>query len=83
TTLEENPLWNLMNISFQILNKTYPNLTQPCWLCYDARPPYYEAVGIDKRPAIINGSNPGLCKWGNNTQGISMSQVTGKGICFG
>ncbi|NWQ98896.1 ENV1 protein, partial [Burhinus bistriatus] len=82
-TLRDNLLWNLMKTTYQVVNRTHPNLTQHCWLCYDAKPPYYEAVGIRSRPGIAKGNNPSQCKWENNRQGISLSQVTGKGRCVG
>ncbi|NXG38457.1 ENV2 protein, partial [Dromaius novaehollandiae] len=82
--LKQNTLWNLMETSYIVLNHTYPNLTDKCWLCYDPKPPYYEAIGIAGSPKLMNGSNPGSCKWENNTQqGISLTEITGKGRCIG
>ncbi|NXF40820.1 ENV1 protein, partial [Nyctibius bracteatus] len=76
-------LWALMNASYQVINKTHPELTGECWLCFDTKPPYFEAIGISKKPKSVNGSNPGVCKWENGTQGLSLQQVRGKGICVG
>ncbi|NWR95756.1 ENV1 protein, partial [Furnarius figulus] len=76
-------LWNLIKTSYQVLNQTYPNLTQHCWLCFKVKPPYYEAIGIHGQPKPVNGSSPSQCKWENGTQGISLRQVTGNGSCVG
>ncbi|NWQ71980.1 ENV1 protein, partial [Neopipo cinnamomea] len=81
-----NPLWDMLKASYQALNATNPNITKHCWLCYDIRPPFYEAVGIDKKYRKTNGINPAECLWNKDTerkQGISLSQVTGKGKCIG
>lgn len=79
----ENSLWTLMNASYQVINRTYPNLTLECWLCFDPKPPYFEAIGLGATPKLANGTNPDSCKWSNETQGISLQQVRGKGICIG
>ncbi|NXJ87269.1 ENV1 protein, partial [Trogon melanurus] len=78
-----NSLWNIMKASYRVLNQTYPNLTKHCWLCFDPKPPYYEAIGIDGSFRIVDGSNPPQCRWEENKQGISLQHVTGKGTCIG
>lgn len=62
-----NPLWTLINASYQVINKTYLNLTAECWLCLNTEPPYFEAIGLRNMPKLANGSNPGSCRWENNT----------------
>uniref|UniRef100_A0A8C0BM46 Envelope protein n=1 Tax=Buteo japonicus TaxID=224669 RepID=A0A8C0BM46_9AVES len=81
--IEPNSLWKLMEVSYQVLNQTNPNLTDHCWLCFDTKPPYYEAIGIGNSFKLTNGSNPPQCNWENGTQGISMQQIMGKGKCVG
>ncbi|NXK51851.1 ENV1 protein, partial [Chauna torquata] len=81
-------LWKIMQTSFEVLNKTYPNLTRECWLCYDIQPPFYEAVGTVAKIKRDNGTNPRKCIWtGRNitedAPGITMSKVSGKGVCTG
>ncbi|NXR84707.1 ENV1 protein, partial [Pycnonotus jocosus] len=81
-------LWNIMQASFEVLNQTYPNLTRECWLCYDIRPPFYEAVGSAANIRRIKGTNPKECRWTQRniteeSPGITLSKVTGKGVCIG
>ncbi|NXS51871.1 ENV1 protein, partial [Brachypteracias leptosomus] len=78
-----NPLWEKMQASFQILNKTAPNLTEHCWLCYGVKPPFYEAVGVSDPPIRENSANPAQCKWDTRKQGITLEQVVGSGVCIG
>ncbi|NXA30695.1 ENV1 protein, partial [Eudromia elegans] len=82
---EMPPLWKLLNSTYQILNLTDPNMVTNCWLCYDVRPPFYEAVGIPAKPELVNGTNPAQCLWnaGRNNLGITMQYVSGQGSCVG
>ncbi|NXE43985.1 ENV2 protein, partial [Ptilorrhoa leucosticta] len=83
---DSNTLWKLMRASYKVLNKTNPNITKHCWLCYDIRPPFYEAIGVAEKARRVNGSNPAQCLWkkGKDQQGdITLGQVTGKGRCIG
>ena len=79
------PLWKLLNSTYQILNSTNPKMTTHCWLCYDVRPPLYEAVGIPSEPKWVSGPNPIQCLWSDsqNKQGVTMQQVSGQGACVG
>ena len=82
----KDPLWNLMQASYRTLNESKPNLTEECWLCYNIRPPYFEAIGKPGRIRWSNGSNPRECPWDgrrNHTQGITIQLVTGQGKCIG
>ncbi|NXU09387.1 ENV1 protein, partial [Pardalotus punctatus] len=82
---EYSPLWKLLQASYQVLNITNPNLTEHCWLCYEVKPPFYEAIGTTGEAKQINGSNPEQCLWKQDAskQGITMAQVIGKGRCVG
>uniref|UniRef100_A0A8C0BBW6 Envelope glycoprotein n=1 Tax=Buteo japonicus TaxID=224669 RepID=A0A8C0BBW6_9AVES len=85
-TPEVSPLWDMLQASYQVLNATYPNITKHCWLCYNIRPPFYEAIGVDIRFKKANETNPAQCLWNKESgrkQGITMSQVSGKGKCIG
>ncbi|NWY08434.1 ENV2 protein, partial [Nothoprocta ornata] len=84
--LSNDPLWYLMQTSYVALNKSKPNLTEDCWLCYNVRPPYYEAIARADRVQWSNRTNPKECDWEeyrNGSQGITIQQVTGKGRCIG
>ncbi|NXJ03121.1 ENV2 protein, partial [Psophia crepitans] len=81
-------LWKIMQASFEILNKTYPNLTRECWLCYDIQPPFYEAIGSIANFRRKNDTNPKECLWTKRniteeTPGITIFKVSGKGTCVG
>ncbi|NXK14522.1 ENV1 protein, partial [Herpetotheres cachinnans] len=74
----------LLNSTYQILNSTNPNMTTNCWLCYDIRPPFYEAVGIPFDPKLVNGPDPTQWVWNTtNNPGITMQYVSGQGTCVG
>ncbi|NXH56743.1 ENV2 protein, partial [Rhabdornis inornatus] len=83
---EYNTMWKVMQASYEILNSTNPKLTQDCWLCYNIRPPFYEAIGDISKSKKTNRTNPIECAWKKNKetqQGITLSHVTGKGKCVG
>ncbi|NWV44557.1 ENV1 protein, partial [Grantiella picta] len=85
-TGEDNTLWKMIQASYEVLNQTHPELTKNCWLCYSNRPPYYEALGYPNKIRKVSGINPAECKWEgreNNSPGITLASVTGKGICVG
>ncbi|NXS64444.1 ENV1 protein, partial [Brachypteracias leptosomus] len=81
-------LWKILQASYKVLNTTYPNLTQECWLCYDIQPPFYEAVGLTTNIRRRNGTNPRECTWikrniTDKAPGITLPKVTGRGVCVG
>ncbi|NXG05919.1 ENV1 protein, partial [Sakesphorus luctuosus] len=79
-------LWKMMNASYHWLNQTYPQLTEDCWLCYSAQPPFYEAVRANQKVGRTNDSNPETCRWNeeaSKSKGLTLESVTGKGRCVG
>ncbi|NXO56611.1 ENV2 protein, partial [Aramus guarauna] len=77
-------LWKLLNSTYQILNSTNPNMATNCWLCYDVRPPFYEAVGISSKPELATAPDPTRCvRNTENGPGITMQHVSGQGRCIG
>uniref|UniRef100_A0A674GR83 Envelope glycoprotein n=1 Tax=Taeniopygia guttata TaxID=59729 RepID=A0A674GR83_TAEGU len=79
-----NTLWKLMEGVYKVLNATHPELTEHCWLCFDVRPPFYEAVGISEKARRLNGSNPPQCNWKDSRgKGMTLASITGRGRCIG
>uniref|UniRef100_A0A8C9KVA0 MLV-related proviral Env polyprotein-like n=1 Tax=Serinus canaria TaxID=9135 RepID=A0A8C9KVA0_SERCA len=78
-----NSFINVLNATFISLNQSNPNFTESCWLCYDAQPPFYEGVAFDLPFIFSKSNNPRQCRWDTPRRGITLSQVTGQGKCFG
>ncbi|NWT18209.1 ENV1 protein, partial [Vireo altiloquus] len=82
--LPTNSLWDLLKGVYSMLNRTSPEITKHCWLCYDVRPPFYEAIGIPERFQLSNLTNPPECSWGETkSSGITLTSVKGRGKCIG
>ncbi|NWT58554.1 ENV1 protein, partial [Erythrocercus mccallii] len=75
--------YRMLNATFQSLNTSEPNLTASCWLCYDAKPPFYEGVALDSPFSYSRESNPVQCRWDTPRKGVTLSQISGQGICVG
>lgn len=80
---QEDPLWMMLVSAYLALNATNPNATSACWLCYDIRPPYYEAVGLNGTYSTSPDNDPKGCRWGSRNVGLTMQSVLGAGICIG
>ncbi|NWI37610.1 ENV2 protein, partial [Picathartes gymnocephalus] len=78
-----DPLWKMIQASYSFLNLTHSELTRHCWLCYNVRPPYYEATGTQSPLNQSNENSPSQCHWGDWKKGITMQFVTGVGTCLG
>ncbi|NXA93107.1 ENV2 protein, partial [Melanocharis versteri] len=79
-------LQKVMQASFKVLNQTHPGLTKECWLCYDIRPPFYEAIGVTTSVRRRNGTNPRECLWKQgreSTPRITLTQINRQGACVG
>ena len=79
----DKPFFNVLDATFSSLNQSNPNLTSSCWLCYDVHPPFYEGIALNASFNCSSESNPTQCKWGTPRKGITLSQVRGRGVCFG
>ena len=55
-------------------------MTQSCWLCLSAGPPYYE--GIVTSGGFNNTTSQGGCAWGTSHK-LTLTVVTGAGTCLG
>ncbi|NXO69609.1 ENV2 protein, partial [Phainopepla nitens] len=78
-----NRLLGVLNVTFASLNQSNPNLTKSCWLCYNAEPPFYEGVALSVAFTYSWEESPHQCRWDIPRKGITLSQVTGQGKCFG
>ncbi|NXY16117.1 ENV2 protein, partial [Atrichornis clamosus] len=79
-------LWKLITSSYHALNATNPNLTEHCWLCYNSKPPFYDAIAISGEGNKSDSINPAQCGWRKSLElraGITLAQVTGSGTCIG
>ena len=75
-----SPMWKMLQALVTTVNATSPNLTQSCWLCYPAAPPFYEAVGINVT-YNVSASHPS--SWETRPWGLTMTHVNSKGACAG
>ncbi|NWQ85004.1 ENV2 protein, partial [Columbina picui] len=80
---DSDPILRMLEATYLSLNETNPNLTDSCWLCYDVRPPFYEGVALDSPFTYSTADAPPQCRWDTPRKGITLSQVTGRGRCFG
>ena len=76
----EDRLVSLVQGAFLVLNRTNPNMTQSCWLCYASSPPYYE--GIAQIRTYNTTSDHSQCLWGENRK-LTLAAVSGRGLCLG
>ena len=53
----------LLQASFLALNASAPQLTDLCWLCLVASPPYLEAYAIEGNFSCSQEQGPPSCKW--------------------
>lgn len=73
------PLFNLITGAYSALNATQSNLTQSCWLCLSAAPPYYEGTAVN---GTYNTTSSSSCDWGGDHK-LTLPKVTGTGLCVG
>lgn len=79
----EDPLWKLMHAMYETLNATSRDFTASCWLCYDIKPPFYEAIGLPATYNVLTSVNPSQCSWGDRKIGLTLQHISGKGTCLG
>ena len=73
-------LFNLIEGAYTALNHTQPNLTQSCWLCVSAPPPYYEGKALNASFNISPDSSQ--CLW-SQVHKLTLPDVSGQGTCLG
>uniref|UniRef100_A0A8D0FN78 Envelope glycoprotein n=1 Tax=Strix occidentalis caurina TaxID=311401 RepID=A0A8D0FN78_STROC len=81
--LPNKPFFDVLNATFWSLNQSNANLTNPCWLCYDVYPPFYEGVVLNVPFNYSSNNNPAQCRWDTPRKGITLSQIRGRGVCIG
>uniref|UniRef100_A0A8C5ZSZ2 Envelope protein n=1 Tax=Marmota marmota marmota TaxID=9994 RepID=A0A8C5ZSZ2_MARMA len=72
-------LMDLVKGGYQALNSTQPNLTESCWICLQASPPYYEGVAINGNFTYGPSTR---CNWETGHR-LTLPEVTGSGTCIG
>lgn len=80
-----DPLWSMVVAAEKALRLAKPD-AEPCWLCFDPHPPYYEAVGMNGTYVIKNENNPTQCRWDSSQAfqgGLRMDVIQGRGKCVG
>lgn len=78
----KNLILTLINQTFLTLNLTDPKFVEDCWLCYHSQPPFYEGIAVVGDFIPINDSHH--CRWQpGEWNGLSLSQVSGLGLCVG
>jgi hypothetical protein len=75
-----DPMLILLDGAFSVLNRTNPNVTHLCWLCFASSPPYYE--GIAQIRSYNQTSDHSACSWGDGHK-LTLSTVSGEGLCLG
>ncbi|KAF4796736.1 endogenous retrovirus group K member 18 Pol protein-like protein [Turdus rufiventris] len=78
-----NPFLSVLNATFLSLNQSNLNLMESCWLCYDAQLSFYKGVAFNLPFIFSKSENPRQCRWDTPRRGITLSQITGQGKCFG
>ena len=76
----ENRLFSLVQGAFLVLNRTNPNITQSCWLCYASSPLYY--AGIAQVRTYNKTADHSQCPWGENRK-VTLAAVSGSRLCLG
>ncbi|NWV42012.1 ENV1 protein, partial [Grantiella picta] len=85
TSESVDSLWKMVQASYRALNETNPNMTEACWLCYNIRPPYYEAIAVNQPYKYSNAVTSPACRWAGKKRenGMTLQHVRGKGSCIG
>uniref|UniRef100_A0A8U8AM62 Uncharacterized protein n=1 Tax=Geospiza parvula TaxID=87175 RepID=A0A8U8AM62_GEOPR len=72
TGSDTDPILRILEATFLSLNESNPNLTDSCWL-----------FALDTPFRYSTAKAPHQCRWDTPRKGITLSQVTGRGRCFG
>lgn len=79
----KDSLWKMLIAAYEALNRSDPNATAACWLCYDIRPPFYEAVGVAAPFHYSGEETPGSCMWDRKGPGLTLQVIANSGTSIG
>lgn len=72
----------LLSATFHTLNSSNPNLTQSCWLCLSAIPPFYKGIATPGKYSIAR--NHTQCRWQHHRNiKLTRQSISGTGLCVG
>ena len=77
------PLIKMISSAYLTLNASHLDLTNGCWLCYNIRPPYYEAVAFSSGFNVA--ADISACRWQQQpSMGLlTVGFITGIDTCIG
>ncbi|XP_016040841.2 endogenous retrovirus group S71 member 1 Env polyprotein-like [Erinaceus europaeus] len=81
-----------VELMYNLLNDSAPNVTHDCWLCLHPEPPYYIGVaaiaeigsskGNIKKLTLSSGNSNGPeCRWGTQPH-MTLEDIQGRGTCI-
>lgn len=80
-SLPDNLILTLVNQTALTVNESSPEFMNDCWLCTNARPPFYEGIALIDVFYYSNSSSS--CRWtSSDWSGMSLTQVVGLGLCL-
>jgi hypothetical protein len=80
-TGQVDPLWFMILKTFQILNVSQAELTTSCWLCYNARPPFYEDIRLISK--YNESEKDTACRWSQEGLALTLQTISRQGTCLG
>lgn len=72
---------SMVNASALVLQSLNNSRYQECWICFSPRPPFYEGMLTFENLTFTN-ETPSLRWHSVNHEGLTLSQVSGKGLCI-
>ena len=78
-----DPLIKMISSAYLTLNASRLDLINGCWLRYNIRPPYYEAVAFSS--GFNMTADVSACRWQQQpgTGRLTVSSITSIGTCIG
>lgn len=76
-----DPSRSMILKTFQILNVSQAELTTSCWLCYNARPPFYEDIRLISK--YNESEKDTACRWSQEGLALTLQTISRQGTCLG